>query len=388
MFRNPLASFDIHDGLSELYLHRFIFRTAKGMISIFLPLFLYDAGFSILAILLFYTIDLGMALVVSIPNAFVANRIGYRKLSMAAAPLILLYYWVLRSIGPGGGLLYPLAVLAGVAFNMYWIGMNAELSSDSHQGSRGRDTGVFLALNNLSSIVPPLIGGSVIALFGFNTLFIAATALIFLSFMPFLFSRDHHDGMDVDIGDIFNRDHLEEYVLFVFMGVLHLGKLLVWPLALALIISESVTIGWAGSLRALGAAVFSVYLGSKVDESSEKAYMLYGGALFAVTWLVMGTITGPVQALAISFLNGLLYLSLNVPVMSSVVEAADREDILEYFAFREIGLASGRVLFLLVAMALFGVLGQSDWLVVLFSMLFGASLGAVRLGIWFSDRSL
>jgi len=388
VLRNPFHSFDIRDELSELYLHRFLFRTAKGMISIFLPLFLYDAGFSVFAILVFYAIDLGMALVTSIPNAVIANRIGYRKLSVLSAPLILLFYWSLRSIGPVEGSLYLLAVLGGLAFNMYWMGMNAELSSDSHGSSRGRDTGVFLALNNISSIIPPLIGGSVIAMFGFEALFAVATALIFVSFLPFLFSQDHHAGMDVDIGDIFNRDHLEEYTLFICMGMLNLGKLLIWPLALALIIKESVTIGWAGSLRALGAAVFSIYLGSRVDDSSQDRYMLYGGVLFAATWIVMAMVTTPVQAVLISFLNGLLYLSLNVPVMSGVLEMAEREDVLEYLAFREVGLASGRVLFLLVAMVLLGVLPQARWLTVLFLLLTGATLAAVRLGIGFSDRSL
>lgn len=387
MLGTALRSFDIHDELSELYLHRFLFRSGKGMIAIFLPLFLYQTGFSLVQVLLFYAVDLGMALLVSIPNATLASRIGYRKLSLLSAPLVLAFYWLLRGIVPGSGLFYPLAVLGGLAFNMYWMGMNAELSSDSHGSSRGRETGIFISLNNLSSIIPPLIGGSVIAVLGFPALFTVATATMLISFLPFLFSHDHHAGMEMDIGDIFNRDHLAEYLLFVNNGILHLGKLVFWPLFLAVVIESSLTIGGAGSLRALGSALFSVYMGSKVDAGDQYRYMLYGGLLFAGTWLVMAMVATPVQAFIISFLNGLLYLSLKIPVMSGVIDAAEREDVLEYLAFREIGLASGRVAALLAAVLVFGLVSQAVWFGIIFGILTVAALAVIRLGIRFSRRS-
>ncbi len=370
---------DLQQEIQEIYLHRFMFQLALGTVTIFLPLYLYDLGFAVPQIFLFFAVYYGTFIVCSWMVAHLTARIGYKHTSFVASPFILGFYLLLRSLDAATPTAYLVAVLGGIGFITYWIGMNAEMARSSHDGHREEETGYFLSMPLIASVLSPFIGGMIIELFTFNVLFLFTVLLIMLSYLPFLLSREHHSGMQVSPGDIFNRDHLTDFLVFAARGANGMGEKVLWPLYLAVVVTGALNIGGAGSIMALGGAVTSIALGKYITADTRSQVLVTGATITAATWIAMAFVTTPLHAFVISFINGLVYFVTTIPLYSEVLERAEQEDIIEYFAFREIALCTGRLIILGVFAAVFLYAPQNTFLLA-FITVTAASLAMAVLG--------
>lgn len=344
---------DLKEEVQEVYLHRFLFQLAISTVAVFLPLYIIENGFGAVHVFTFFAAYYGTFIAVAWPAAHLAGRIGYKHTSLLAAPVILLFYAALRGLGTGLLGLHLVGVAGGVGMVTYWIGMNAEMARSSHGGQEEQEAGFFFSMPMLASMIAPLVGGLVLAQYDFGVLFLTTILIVAAAFIPFLFSREHYAGMDVSPRIFLRRDHVPDFVALALQGVVSMGRKVIWPLYLAIVITGSVTIGSAGSLLALGGATASILVGRLTTGRSDRIIMLGGGILTAFAYLVMPTITAPLWAFAVSFLAGSAYIGVSIPFYGRVIRAAERQDILEYFTFREIALCTGRVTFLGIAALVF-----------------------------------
>ncbi|MFB6144432.1 MAG: MFS transporter [Candidatus Nanohaloarchaea archaeon] len=352
---------DLGKEIQEVYLHSFLFKLAVKTVSIFLPLFILDLGYGFSTVFVFFAVYYSSYIFTSWPNAEVVSRIGYKHSSLLSSPFILVFYLLLRS-EPSTLVLYGTGFLGGSAFNLYWMGMNPEIATSSHRESREKETGFFFSMPSLASIISPFAGGLVLASFGFHGLFLLASALIAASFTPFLFSSEHSDGLDLDLSEFLRDANPTDFLTFTLKGVNSIGKKVLWPLYLALVIQSSLSIGGAGSLLSLGSAITSIFLGRITNSDNRRQVILTGSALTGLSYLLMSSVTSTVPALAVSFINGLAYNAVNIPVYSRAQDHAENEDVIEYFALREIALSVGRCGALGVAAALFYFLPETRFL--------------------------
>lgn len=374
-------NFSIKKGIDELFIHRLLFVLGKSFIAIFIPLYLHQVGFSAFTIIIFFLIYFSVSFVTSFPVAKLASTLGYRTSSMISIPILACFYWFMRNLEPGNlNEVYTLAILGGLGLNMYWIGIHAELSQDSHDGKEGAETGLFFSISSLAKIIAPVVGGFIISSLGFNLLFSIAVIILVLSFLPFLYSREHHKGMELSLEKLVDKKHLKDFILFCFRGAINLGILVVWPLYLALVIGGAVNVGTSGSLRAVGVVIFSLLIGAQIDKGNDGKVLVYGGTIFAISWVLMSVVASPVQAFIISLMNGLFSLALKVPLRSQTLKESIKEDVLEYYAFREVGFAFGRVIFLLLLVSSLSYLENETWFLVSFSLLAVSSFVCVVLG--------
>ncbi|MDY6769087.1 MAG: MFS transporter [Candidatus Nanohaloarchaea archaeon] len=377
-----LHRINLQEEVQEIYLHRFLFKLAIGLVSIFLPLYLLGHGYAVTAVFLFFSLYYGTFLVLVWPAAWLTGRIGYKHVSLLASPVIFLFYLSLRSVPHGSVLVYPVAVLGGAGFVMYWIGMNSEMALSSHDNRRERETGYFYAVPLLASVLSPFVGGIALSLYGFPMLLLLTAAIVAASFLPFLLSTEHTAGMETDIHEFMGRARRSDFATFLMQGVMSTGRKVVWPLFLALVIQESVAIGGAGSLIALGSAAASILLGRIVVPENRALTMCVGAAITATAFLAMATVTTAGAAFLVSFAAGVGYVAVNLPIYSAVMSEAEREDIIEYFAFREAGLCSGRILALIFFVAVFSVLRQAAAFPASFAFIAAGAVGAA----WFGPR--
>ncbi len=343
---------DIGDALQEVYLHRFLFKLALGTVTIFLPLYIIDLGFDPLTVFSFYAAYYGAFIVAALPAARLATRIGYIHTSRTAAAAILLFYLLLRGIPADPLLIHLTAVVGGIGFVTYWIGMNAEMAQHSRRGRHETETGYFFSMPLLASVAAPFLGGLVIAFSGFHLLFITAALLAAVSFAPFLFSQEQYTGLAITPRSLLHRGHLSDLAALTAQGAVSMGRKVLWPLYLALLV-DAVVIGSAGSLLALGGAIASFLVGRYTTPANSGRVMLVGGVLAATTYAAMSLVTTPLQAVTVAFANGTMYFAVSLPVYARVIGAAEREDVLAYITFREIALCTGRLLALAAFVLLF-----------------------------------
>ncbi|MDY6771097.1 MAG: MFS transporter, partial [Candidatus Nanohaloarchaea archaeon] len=325
---------DLRSEIQEIFVHRFLFKLAMGSVAIFLPLYVHQLGYGPEGVFLFFMLYFAVFIAASLPLSYVVARFGYKRSSLLAAPLLLGFYIWLRMMETAGPMVFLAAVLGGLGFNLYWMGMNSEMARNSHAEDRGAETGVFFSMPALAAVIAPFFGGTVIAVYGFEALFLLGATVMGASFVPFIFSDEHFEGGDHALSTVFNREHLSQFLTFFFQGVTSIGKMVLWPLYLALVVGGALNIGGAGSVMALGGAAVSVLIGKEVDGGDRFTVLAVGGLVFGFTWFAMSFITTPVQAFVISFINGMVAYTVRIPIYTEVIEDAEKSDLLEYFAFR------------------------------------------------------
>jgi predicted MFS family arabinose efflux permease len=301
----------------------------------------------------FYIVYYGTFIGGSIPAAYITSRYGYKHVAWAAAPFILVFYLALRSLATPTPVLYLWAAVGGIGFVTYWVGMNSEMARNSHDDRRDEETGYFFSMPMIGSVLSPFVGGVIITAFSFRVLFLTAAALVMVSYLPFLLSREHYSGTETGFTSFFTREYRTDFLTFVANGATSIGKKVLWPLYLAVVITGSLSIGGAGSLLALGGAIISILLGTYTDRGNRDRVLAYGGVLVAITFLAMISVTGSTAAFIVSFFNGAAYVVATLPLYTKVIGAAEHEDIIGYFVFREIALCTGRVLTLIGLIGLF-----------------------------------
>jgi len=369
---NWMQKVDLSQEIQEVYLHSFLFKLAEALVAIFIPFYIIDNGFSILAVFGFYTVYYTAHLLGSIPFGILATKIGYKHTSLLSSVFILAFYLMIRGADTEI-LLYLSALVGGTGFTIYWMGMNPEVATSSDDDRTEEETGFFFSMPSLASMLAPFTGGLILLYFGFNTLFLLAALLMFVSFTPFLLSSEHREGMNMDISELFTRDMAYDILTYFAEGSHSVGEKILWPLYLAIVITGSVNIGTAGTLLALGSAITSIFIGKIVNPQNRARVIIIGAFMAAVTLILMAQITAPATAFVISALHGIVYTAVNLPIYSAAIRRSEQKDIMEYFTAREVSLAMGRLTVIGVAAGLY-MLYPEDFFVISFAVVAAGSL--------------
>lgn len=333
---------DLTEEIQEVYIHSFLFKLATSLVSIFIPFYVLELGFSATYVFSFFILYYLAHIVFAVPLSSVASKIGYKHLSLLSSIPILIFYLFMRSVKTSPEL-HIAALIGGFGFTTYWTGMNSEVAQSTHSEKEDKESGFFISMPSLASMISPFVGGVILAVFNFSFLFVLTAVLIAFSFMPFLFSGEHRDGMEIDFSQLLSQDYLDDFLMYFFEGGESVSHKLMWPLYITVVIGGSLNIGGVGSLLALGSAASSIFVGKISDKAGRNSVLLYGSTMLAAVIFTMAYTGSPVTAFIVSLLHGIFYTSLSVPLYSSAIDRSEEIDLLEYFAFREMSLSAGRI---------------------------------------------
>lgn len=362
-----MESVDLRQEIQEVYLHTFLFKLGVKLVSIFIPFYILELGLGLSTVFLFFLIYYGSYLVFSWTNALICSRIGYKHTMLLSSVPILVFYFLLRGAETAPEI-YTLALLGGFSFNLYWTGMHPETASSSHKKSRDKEAGFFFSMPSLASIMAPVIGGLILAVFSFQVLFGTTVGLIALSFLPFFLTKEHYTGMDLNLRDFISDYQTNDFLTFFFKGFNSMGKKMLWPAYLAVIIGGSLNIGGAGAFRALGGAIMSIAVGQLANNGNRSRIVATGMLIASITYLLMASVTTPITAFLISLINGLSYTAASIPIYGRAIDHAEKEDLIEYFALREFALGLGRTTIILITIGIFSLLQGRNRFLVSFSL--------------------
>jgi len=345
MFGSKKLKLDLTQEIQEIYLHSFLFKLAEGLVSIFIPFYILQSGFSILTVFMFFAIYYGMNIISPYPLGQLTSKIGYKHTSLLSSVFILSFYLSIRAAEAEPLLMFS-AVLGGLGFNTYWAGMNPEFAKGSDEDKTEEESGIFFSMPSIASIFAPLLGGMLLLISSFNVLFLITAALMLFSFIPFVYTSESNKGMEADFENMISKDMIVDLLTYFFEGAHSVGERILWPIYLATIIGGSLNIGGAGSMIALGGAVMSIWVGKITEPENRAKILLTGAILSGITLILMSQVTTIWTALIVSALHGLTYKMVNLPIFSGAVRRAQQKDIIEYFIIRQMMFGIGKVTFI------------------------------------------
>lgn len=341
-------------GLTALFISAAWHNLAISLIGIFIPLYIISITKSVQLVFAYYAIS-SLAVIISIiPAAKFVSRFGFRR-SAVIGTLLLTLTIVLLLVGNQSIYLLLLSpVLGGIYVSFYWLPYHLIFSEDGRSDSFGRDISSMEMVSRIAQAGGPLIGGLIIALFGFNILYFISVISLILSVFPLTVMNHHpiHQAPNTsDIrnyfrtidgqkwGRMFALTHFEGYVLDI-----------IWPIYAFSVIKSYETLGGVAS----ASLIFSIIvlgIGGRITDRFNKALvMFFGGIVSLLGWFSLSFSLTPALILISSLILKSARVFSVVPFealfYSRVLQ--NKGDDLKFLVYREIVLHGSRLLMMLV----------------------------------------
>lgn len=177
--------------LAELYASRVLRTTALMMMSVFVAVFMYQTGYSLTFIALYFSAQFLLRGLFSLPSAHIIGRFGPKHATLFSNLLYIPALYCLSNLEHYGWI-----VLIGYGFfqalsaSIYNIAHHVEFSLVKHRQHAGKEIGYMVALERIAMTASPLIGGGIAYVFGPQATAFAAMLLFAVAAAPLLLSPE------------------------------------------------------------------------------------------------------------------------------------------------------------------------------------------------------
>ncbi|NQV90448.1 MFS transporter [Candidatus Uhrbacteria bacterium] len=346
--------------LPSLAMNRILSFSASSVVGVFLPIFLYEFfDFSLTFVLIWYAINFAVKFPFQIWAAKIFSRIGLVPSMVIGTLGIMLFYWTffLLSSNPST---HPYLLMGIGMFGLtlvssfYWAPFNIDFTEFSPQKKRGASLAKLYALQQLITVIAPLIAGWVIMEHGFRINFFLGLVLAGVSVIPLLFLPPFKVVYEFGFWESFQRLFSKRFrgmsLSMVAYGAENIVGVVIWPIFLyAIFEGQYLEIGAFAAIIVSIGFVLELIVGKETDRFSPGKMLKFGTGVYALGWVWKGLVETVVGVFAASTFHNLGSILLRTPMDTLMYEqAADSGHYIdEYTVLREIALGIGRVVMLL-----------------------------------------
>jgi hypothetical protein len=186
---------------------------------------------------------------------------------------------------------------------------------------------------------------------GFPIVFTIVIILIAISQLPFLLTSDYKEGFRLKMKESWLFLDRRFFALFLIQGVIFSNDFLIWTVFVYQKFGL-ISAGLTASLYGAGMVAFTLIIGRASSNAGSRKNMLMlgsiGYAFLCILRISTSTIT---EVILISMLAGMFTTMISIPIYVAFTERAKKSGILNWVTFRDFWLASGRVVFMLLAIS-------------------------------------
>jgi len=355
--------------LNELYASIAIKSFAISLIGIFIPIFLIQAGYSLTSVLLFFALLAGTHAIGSIPASKISAKFGFKHSILFSIPILILALLGLYVLDLFGGLFYVVAILFGVSNSLFLIGYHVDFAKFSDKKNRGSEVGFSKVLSLLFNVAGPILGGIILTIFGFKSLFILSSIFLVLSAIPLFYSKDIHNPIKFSFKGIFKGQKIKDTLGFIGFGFERAVGYVLWPIFIFfMILGESYTnLGAVASLTLISSVIIIFAVG-KFSDSYKRTILKIGAVLNSIVWFVKTLVSTVLHVFVIDIFSGATQTMINIPFDALSYDKANKDNIVRYIVFREFTINIARSVFLIVMIFVVDITS---------GFIFGGSLGSL-----------
>lgn len=371
LHHNPLESvFALRSRreVKELMISSAIINFAASVVLIFEPIYLYTLGWSVPRIISFFLVVYILYLVLAPLGGKLVRARGYEHGMMYASPFHIIYYLSLFAI-PFSPVFTATAIIAfALQKTFYWPGFHADLARfGSVKGAQGKELGTFGFLSSAVTIAGPFVGGAIVSLFGFPTLFIVVAALILLSNVPLLTTPEILTPRPLVYGDAWKRLFKKENRarFFAYAGYAEeFVSMFLWPIFMFVVVSGFFALGAISSIATLATTLILLAIGRLTDVGGRHRTLRLGVFFKVLAWLLRPLAMTPLGILGLNALGQSANAAVGVPLLALTYEYARGYSVTKTALFFEMALVVGKVIMAILALAAFLFYPQGAWYVV------------------------
>lgn len=350
-----------------LYLNRLLIQIGSGIVGVFGVIFFFEKFNNSITDVLF--LFMALYIVFAVTTHFGAkflSSIGMRKM-MILSIFFLTASVIARFLWEGNPFLYLiLFFIFIVLYKMfYWVPYHVEFAAFTDRKKRGRQMAILGNISDLILAVLPIIGGFVITIKGYDTLFLISAILIFISMFPLFYIHETKEkytwGIFRIIKELFRKDNRPLVWGNISDGIQNAVATVVWPVFIFIVLrGDYLQVGIISSLIVLIVIVLRFAVGAAIDKLGREKVLKFGSIFATTGWLAKLFIdsgTGIFIAHTYhSFGDVVVGTSFDVTVYDGAAENGHFID--EYTVLKETSLLLGKALMLgfsVFLISLFGI---------------------------------
>lgn len=326
--------------MNELYLSYGIFNFALGLISVFVPIYLYKIDYSIQEILLFFFINSLSFVAFSYPGAKVVSKLGVKHTMLMTAPLLILFFIGLSFIREIPVLFFLLPILRAMKMILFNYSFHLNFIQHADKKKRGQEFSMAQASATFAGILSPLIGGIIIHYTGFSSLFYIGSFFLFVAMIPLFFTKDTYEKINFNqknvFVDIFKKKNRSFLSSFSGYAVESWIGMIVWPIFLFVLAFSMESIGAITSISTLMTFLIFYFVGKATDAKDKKKLIRIGTFLYFFGWVGRIFVTGMTSALFIDTYKNLAQKVVDIPWSARFYDIAAKRDYFKLIVEREI----------------------------------------------------
>lgn len=352
--------------VAELYASRTMRILAQQMIGLFIALYLFQQGYSLLFIATFFAISFGCRMLIAFPAAKFVARFG-PKHGILTANLLYIPALVFFTMVPEYGMqaIFGFAVFQAISMVLYDVSYLVDFSKVKHADHAGKEIGYMNILERLAASLAPFIGGAIASLISpeatmwFSAIFFAVAAV------PLFKTRE-----PVQLNQYLTfrkfpvKDTWRPLVAETSIGFDAFSSLGVWGLFLAVVVFSTATgdiyllVGAFASVAVLTSFVSAYSFGRLIDHRRGGDLLKVATIANAGTHIFRAFVTTPAGVVGANIANEVATTGYSMAFMRGVFDTADRARgyRIAYICLVAVAMNCGAMLGALVLVALLLVL--------------------------------
>lgn len=363
--------------IHEMYLFSLIFSFAWSLIIIFEPIFLYQQGFDLSLIALYYALHYTLYILLMPLGAKFAGRFGYERSLAVSAPVLVLYTLVLATLPQVRWFYWVALVVLTLHKIFYWPAYHATFSAYGKNNNRGTEQSWQRSIVYGVGIIGPLLGGLIAKIFGFPVLFMVAAATLMFASVPLLRTKERHHKVAIPYLTAWcvMKQRSEWRTVLGTMGwAEHLVHMVFWPIVLFSTLGGTVAVGIITSISTLLMTVWGFVVGEWSDRKKPRYVVKWSALVEMLSHLIRGVVGAPFGVFVGDALGRVGNTTMEIPFMVHIYERGKRTDPLVYSMSFETTLALSKAIFAFVLVVVFATLPTSIGFMVAFGLAALASL--------------
>lgn len=333
--------------LKKYNLFIFITSFAKLLVELFIPILLYDKGFSIKDIILFLIFKYTFCSII-IPFALkLGNTYNYTKLMIASSIMFSLTYIYLNVLTTHKFSLIFLSLIFSCYLMFYWLGRHIyalAIIEDKKTTDNVSAYSIFTILGGLSATY---IGAKILNSFGFITLTVLVLILMLLSVIPLIKIKDVEKKDKIKIKEIIVSFPKRNYI-FITIDQLRYIATSIFPLYIYINIKNEITyLGIINIICGIGSIIY-IYLLSKKMDKNKKDYLGLSSILLAIVYFLKINTSNTILFLLIIFFEGISKSALDTVVLRNTYAYGKNYEVQSYIGFIELLNNITRTIFLIL----------------------------------------
>jgi MFS family permease len=344
--------------LAELYAAELIRTLGLGLVSVLVIIYMYQNGYSLVYIALFYAAYSAFRVLITVPLAHLVGIIG-PKHGYLTSNLLLIPMLISLSFLPTYGIwaLMFFGATQGIATTLYFISYYVNFSKIKHSEHAGKEIGYVFILRRVAASLSPLIGGFIAYLFGPQATMYVAVVLFLAAAVPLLQSAETTSTHQKVTFTSFNWRKTAKNLRSMFLlGMDSAASLAIWPLFVAIAIfgvsgnDIYAKVGAITSVTVLSALLVTHIFGRVIDKNRGGELLRYSAIGNAAMHALRPFVQTPYGVVMTNVANEAATTGMQMPFVKAMFDTADSLPgyRIAYLAMMELFASLGAMVFYLI----------------------------------------